>query len=113
GDYAGGSGFTGDVAKDGKLPDPGTTDGRPSTFGVPGLSFPFLDHPSQIFGILVGRDATLIRWDAGTLEAKAGFSYDFGPIMVGPVPITITIGGEIGVRGRFPTGSTTTATPNI
>jgi Ca2+-binding RTX toxin-like protein len=97
--YTGGSGFATDVGG-----EPGTTDGRPSTFGVPGLSFPFLDDASQIFGILVGRDATLIRWDAGTMEAKAGFSYDFGPIMVGPVPITITVGGEIGVRGRFAIG---------
>ena len=71
---------------------------------MPGLSFPFLEDASQIFGLLVGRDATLIRWDAGTLKASAGISYDFGPIMVGPVPITITLGGEIGVEGRFAIG---------
>ena len=102
-----GGGFVEDIANDsgGNLPAPGNNgDGRPTTFGVPGLSFPFLDDASQIFGMLVGHDATLIRWDAGTLEAKAGFSYDFGPIMVGPVPITITIGGEIGIRGRFAIG---------
>ena len=68
------------------------------------MSFPFLDDASQIFGILVGRDATLIRWDAGTLKASAGISYDFGPIMVGPIPITITLGGEIGIEGRFAIG---------
>ena len=105
--FTGGTGFTHDVGEAGggalnnaSSPDPG----RPSTFGVPGLSFPFLEDASQIFGILVGRDATLIRWDAGTLKASAGMSYDFGPIMVGPVPITITIGGEIGVEGRFAIG---------
>ena len=104
GDYTGGSGFTGDVAGETGLDAASSTEGRPSTFGVPGLSFPFLDDASQVFGILVGRDATLIRWDAGTLQASAGFSYDFGPIMVGPVPITITVGGEIGVKGRFAIG---------
>jgi Ca2+-binding RTX toxin-like protein len=102
--YAGGSGFTNDVAGSTGLAAPGKVAGRPATFGVPGLSFPFLDDAGQIFGLLVGQDATIIRWDAGTLEAKAGFSYDFGPIMVGPVPITITIGGEVGVRGRFAIG---------
>ena len=103
----GGTGFTNDVGKagDGSLntkesPDPN----RPSTFGVPGLSFPFLDDASQVFGLLVGRDATLIRWDAGTLKASAGIAYDFGPIMVGPIPITITLGGEIGIEGRFAIG---------
>jgi len=105
--YKGGTGFTNDVGKAGgdKLnnlnsPDPD----RPATFGVPGLTFPFLEDASQIFGILVGRDAVLIRWDAGTLRASAGMSYDFGPIMVGPIPITITIGGEIGIEGRFAIG---------
>ena len=108
--FKGGTGFTndvGEVSTAGKpklnskqSPDPS----RPSTFGVPGLSFPFLEDASQIFGVLVGRDATLIRWDAGTLKASAGISYDFGPIMVGPVPITITLGGEIGIEGRFAIG---------
>ena len=108
--FKGGTGFTNDVGEvssagkpklnDKQSPDPS----RPSTFGVPGLSFPFLEDASQIFGLLVGRDATLIRWDAGTLKASAGISYDFGPIMVGPVPITITLGGEIGIEGRFAIG---------
>jgi Ca2+-binding RTX toxin-like protein len=99
-----GKGFASDISSRTGLPSGTTAQNRPATFGVPGLSFPFLEDSSQIFGLLVGRDAVLIRWDAGTLEAKAGFSYDFGPIMVGPVPITITIGGEVGVRGRFAIG---------
>ncbi len=107
GTFKGGTGFTEDVgnAGGGALNSAASPDtNRPSTFGVPGLSFPFLDDASQIFGILVGRDATLIRWDAGTLKASAGISYDFGPIMVGPIPITITLGGEIGIEGRFAIG---------
>jgi Ca2+-binding RTX toxin-like protein len=101
-----GSGFVNDIAgSDNRLPAPATNgDGRPTTFGVPGLSFPVLEDASQIFGLLVGKDAVLIRWDAGTMEASAGLSWDFGPIMVGPVPITISIGGEIGLRGRFAIG---------
>ncbi len=104
----GGSGFVNDIAggSDGTLAPPGNDpdDGRPTTFGVRGLNFPFLDDASQIFGLLVGKDAVLIRWDAGIMEASAGLSWDFGPIMVGPVPITISIGGEVGLRGRFAIG---------
>jgi hypothetical protein len=102
--YQGGSGFTSDIAGSTGLPAGNEAQGRPSTFGVPGLSFPFLEDASQLFGLLVGRDAVLVRWDAGTMRASAGLSYDFGPIMVGPVPITITIGGEIGIEGRFAIG---------
>jgi Ca2+-binding RTX toxin-like protein len=102
---AAGSGFVNDIAGGGLgLPASDPVGGRPTTFGVPGLSFPFLDDASQIFGLLVGRDAVLIRWDAGTMEASAGLSWDFGPIAVGPVPITISIGGDIGIRGRFAIG---------
>ncbi|MEO6570140.1 MAG: hypothetical protein ABIO83_01190 [Ilumatobacteraceae bacterium] len=74
------------------------------TFGVPGLTFPFLDQPSQIFGLLMGQDITLVRYDFGPLEASAGFSYNFPPIMVGPVPIAIGVGGSVTVRGRFAVG---------
>lgn len=76
----------------------------PGTFGVPGLTFPFLDNPSQIFGLLMGQDITLVRYDFGPLEASAGFSYNFPPIMVGPVPIAIGVGGSVTVRGRFAVG---------
>ncbi|MDQ3620579.1 MAG: calcium-binding protein [Actinomycetota bacterium] len=77
---------------------------RPGTFGVPGLTFPFIENPAQIFGVLMGNDAVLVRYDAGTLRATAGFSMSFGPITIGPVPVTITIGGSVEVRGRFVIG---------
>ena len=71
---------------------------------MPGLTFPFLDNPSQIFGLLMGQDITLVRYDFGPLEASAGFSYNFPPIMIGPVPIAIGVGGSVTVRGRFAVG---------
>jgi Ca2+-binding RTX toxin-like protein len=73
-------------------------------FGVPGLSFPFMNSASNIFMLLMGKDVTLVRWDAGSLRASAGVSYSFGPIMVGPVPITIGISGSIAVEGHFAMG---------
>jgi Ca2+-binding RTX toxin-like protein len=77
---------------------------RPGTFGVPGLTFPFMDQPTQIFGLLMGKDITLIRYDFGTLQATAGFSYTFPPIFIGPVPIGIGVGGSVTIKARFAIG---------
>ena len=83
---------------------PATKANLPGTFGVPGLTFPFLDNPSQIFGLMMGQDITLVRYDFGPMKASAGFSYNFPPIMVGPVPIAIGVGGSVTVKGRFAVG---------
>ncbi|MDQ3176375.1 MAG: hypothetical protein M3Q72_02360 [Actinomycetota bacterium] len=77
---------------------------RGSTFGVCGLTFPFLGDASQIFGVLMGKDATLVRYDAGTFGAGAGFGFCFPPILIGPVPVQICIGGSFRVEGRFAIG---------
>ena len=81
-----------------------TRDNLPGTFGVPGLTFPFMADASQIFGFVMGQDITLIRYDVGTLKATAGFSYNFGPFMIGPVPVTAGIGGSATLAGRFALG---------
>lgn len=81
-----------------------TRDNLPGTFGVPGLTFPFMSDASQIFGFVMGQDITLIRYDVGTLRATAGFSYNFGPFMIGPVPVTAGIGGSATLEGRFALG---------
>ena len=77
---------------------------RGSTFGVCGLTFPFLGDAGQIFGVLMGKDATLVRYDAGTFGAGAGFGFCFPPILIGPVPVQICIGGSFRVEGRFAIG---------
>src|SRR6266498_861740 len=78
--------------------------GRGSTFGVCGLTFPFLGDAGQIFGVLMGKDATLVHYDAGTFGAGAGFGMCFPPILIGPVPVQICIGGSFRVEGRFAMG---------
>ena len=60
--------------------------------------------PAQIFGVLMGKDATLIHYDAGSFGAGAGFGFCFPPIVIGPVPIQICIGGSFRVEGRFAMG---------
>lgn len=80
-------------------------DDRPTTFGVKGLEFPFLNSgPRPLFDLMMGKDITIVRFDFGKISATAGFSYSFGPIMVGPIPISITLGGEAGVEARFALG---------
>ena len=78
--------------------------GRGATFGVCGLTFPFLGDAGQIFGVLMGQDATLVHYDAGTFGAGAGFGFCFPPIIIGPLPIQICIGGSFRVEGRFAMG---------
>ena len=78
--------------------------GRGSTFGVCGMTFPFLADAKNIFGVLMGQDVTLVRYDAGTLKAGAGFGYCFPPLLIGPVPVEICIGGSFEVAGRFAIG---------
>ncbi len=77
---------------------------RGATFGVCGLTFPFFGDAGQIFGVLMGKDATLIHYDAGSFGAGAGFGFCFPPILIGPVPVQICIGGSFRVDGRFAMG---------
>ncbi len=81
-------------------------DGTPNkgTFGVPGLTFPFMDDAGNIFLLLMGQDVVLVHYDAGIAKATAGISYNFGPIMVGPIPIMIGLSGSGTIKGRFAMG---------
>ena len=75
-----------------------------ATMSGAGVSFPFLNDATEIYGVLLGFDATLIRVDLGTLQATAGFGISFGPILVGPVPVEVSIGGSVTLKGRFAMG---------
>jgi Ca2+-binding RTX toxin-like protein len=69
-----------------------------------GFSFPAFQDPSQLFELIVGGNPTLIEWRSGLLKASFGFSQSFGPIFVGPIPISIVISGSAGVEGQFGIG---------
>jgi Ca2+-binding RTX toxin-like protein len=64
-----------------------------------GFSFPVWDHPSSLFGMLIGKDVTLAHFDAGKLEVSASFQAAFN---IGPV--VITIGGGAGIEGHAAVG---------
>ena len=74
-----------------------------TTFEQGGLTFPFVQQPMQIFGMLLGKDAVLVRYDFGTMRGTAGFSrvYRF---WVGPIPMSVTLAGSATLTGRFAMG---------
>jgi Ca2+-binding RTX toxin-like protein len=69
-----------------------------------GLSFPFLENPKQIFGLLLGQDITLIYADTGFMGLSGGFSQSFGPIMVGPIPVSLGVFVNAKLEARFAMG---------
>ena len=83
---------------------PANPDDRPTTFGVKGLSFPFLDQPTQVFGLLLGEDITIVRMDFGTMKAEVSEGFEFGPIFFGPFPVTAEIGLAFSAEARFAMG---------
>ena len=69
-----------------------------------GLSFPFLENPKEIFGLLLGKDITLIYADTGFMGISGGFSQSFGPIMVGPIPVSLGVFVNAKLEARFAVG---------
>ncbi len=69
-----------------------------------GLTFPFLASTGQAVNLLLGKDVTLVHFDAGKLRGEGGFSQTFPPIMVGPIPIAIGISASVAVEGHFAMG---------
>ncbi len=70
----------------------------------PGFSFPAFEDFSNLFNLLVGEDVTLIRWASGPLKAEFGYSQSFGPIAVGPIPVSVVISGSASIEGRIAVG---------
>ena len=75
-----------------------------STSSDGGFTFPAFQEPSKLFNLLVGQDIELVEFDAGTLKAEVGWSQTFGPIAVGPVPVSVVVSIGAAVEGRFVIG---------
>ncbi|MEZ5303796.1 MAG: LEPR-XLL domain-containing protein [Verrucomicrobiales bacterium] len=58
------------------------------------FSFPFLQNPGSLFGLFVGQDVTLIRWDMPT------FKFEFSYTQSVPIypPLYAHFGGKIGAQ---------------
>ena len=100
---SGGANVLGDIFNNLRRKSEAGADDEPVTAPA-GFSFPIYEDTSRVFNLLLGQDVVLVRFDAGTLQASAGISESFGPIMVGPIPIEITLAGSVGVEGRFVMG---------
>ncbi|MHC4995910.1 MAG: calcium-binding protein, partial [Planctomycetota bacterium] len=68
-----------------------------------GLTFPFLDEPSQLMGLLFGQDVDLVVFRPKPLEFGFSYSQKFGPIWAVP-PVFVEIGGSASITGRFGVG---------
>jgi Ca2+-binding RTX toxin-like protein len=74
-------------------------------FSLPSISVPVLEDATQVFDLLMGEgDTTLLYVDLGHIGGKVSMVRNFGPFMIGPVPVVASIGGTIGIDGRFAFG---------
>ncbi|MET0928946.1 MAG: hypothetical protein ABWX74_05480 [Aeromicrobium sp.] len=72
---------------------------------LPSVSVPVLQDTSQIFNLLEDTgDATMLYVDLGHAGVSGQIVRRFGPFAVGPIPVTATIGGTVGLDGRFAFG---------
>ncbi len=77
--------------------------GTGSTGEHPGLTFPALKEPSKLFGVLLGQDVEIARFDSGPLTLGFEFQKSFGPVYA-PPPVNVVIGGGASVTLRVVAG---------
>lgn len=78
---------------------------RSPYISLPSVSVPVLQDTSQIFNLILDSgDATLLYVDLGHAGVSAQITRNFGPFMVGPIPVSASIGGSVGLDGRFAFG---------
>lgn len=78
---------------------------RSPYISLPSVSLPVLQDTSQIFNLMQDKgDATMLYVDLGHAGVKGNITKNFGPFAVGPIPVTATLGGEVGLDGRFAFG---------
>ncbi|WP_407493414.1 hypothetical protein [Pseudooceanicola sp. MF1-13] len=75
----------------------GLLNSNSSTSGGAGLVFPFLEDPTQILGLLFGRDATLIGLDLPPLV----FGFEYSQFFSIWGPIGVTLGGAFSATFDF------------
>ncbi|MCW2606376.1 MAG: toxins and related Ca2+-binding protein-like protein, partial [Frankiales bacterium] len=68
-----------------------------------GFSFPILDDPSLVFGLIMGSDVALVEFDSGPLTLAFTWRQAFGPVYA-PPPVFITLSGSASVTARIVAG---------
>ena len=78
---------------------------RSPYLSLPSVSVPVLQDTAQIFNLLQDTgDATMLYVDLGHAGVSGQIVRSFGPFAVGPIPVTATLGGTVGLDGRFAFG---------
>ncbi len=94
---------------------PSSTTGTSKTESA-GLTFPVVEHPLNIFRLLMGQDISLACFDSGVLSIGFSYSQSFGPVYA-PPPVLITISGSasasLHIVGGFDTYGIRTAAEDI
>ncbi|MDX6273890.1 MAG: hypothetical protein QOJ92_1100 [Frankiales bacterium] len=67
------------------------------------FTFPALDDPKQIFGLLMGQDVELVHFDSGPLTLGFDMSESFGPVYA-PPPVMVVISGGASVTMHIVAG---------
>ncbi|MBI9016788.1 MAG: right-handed parallel beta-helix repeat-containing protein [Phycisphaerae bacterium] len=68
------------------------------------LSFPIIDDPQNLLGILFGQNPTLVKCDLPDFSLNESFDQILGVIPVGPVPVTIGLRGSLGIASDISFG---------
>jgi Ca2+-binding RTX toxin-like protein len=72
---------------------------------IPSVSFPVLSDASEVYDIVLARgDTALMHIDLGEVGGQIAWEREFGPFMLGPVPVTPAIGLTFGIEGHFAMG---------
>lgn len=81
----------------------GDLQGTGGAHSTRGFSFPALEEPSKLFGLIMGQDVELARFDSGPLTLGFEFQQSFGPIYA-PPPVNVVVGGGASVTLRVVAG---------
>ncbi|MDC5696918.1 calcium-binding protein [Intrasporangium calvum] len=79
------------------------TGGGEGSANKSGFTFPILDSPASIFGVLMGSDVALVEFDSGPLTLGFTWRQSFGPVYA-PPPVMVTLSGSASVSLRFMAG---------
>jgi Ca2+-binding RTX toxin-like protein len=68
-----------------------------------GFTFPALENPKSLFGLLMGKDVELVCFDSGPLSLGFTMSESFGPVYA-PPPVMIVLSGSANVTAHIVAG---------
>ncbi|AWN41760.1 hypothetical protein [Methylobacterium durans] len=69
-----------------------------------GFSFPVLQNPASLFGLLFGKDVDLIKYQSPVLSANLDYSMTFGPFVVVVVPVFFELGAYLNASAQIDLG---------